>query len=130
MSHSVPPRLPGFERNGKIRACAVGCTLDVYDHSRYPVELGLPEWLAYLEDSIHEGLTLAQAKKWPARFLTAIKPGIDVVFDDNMPPGILAQSRPTVSADLTFITKDTPFVPILRSRLQLRHRLHQPSSRG
>src|ERR1700674_5222627 len=50
-------------------------------------------------------------------------PGIDVVFDDNMPPGILAQSRPTVPADLTFVTKDTSFVPILRSRLQLRHDL-------
>src|SRR5216684_4987201 len=50
-------------------------------------------------------------------------PGIDVVFDDTMPPGILAQSRPTVPADLAFITKDTPFVPILRSRLQLRRDL-------
>ncbi|HTD43494.1 MAG TPA: matrixin family metalloprotease [Bryobacteraceae bacterium] len=50
-------------------------------------------------------------------------PGIDVVFDDNMPPGILAQSRPTVPADLTFVTNTTSFVPILRSRLQLRHDL-------
>lgn len=31
--------------NGK--GCAVACTLDmIYDHSRYPVELGIPEWLA------------------------------------------------------------------------------------
>jgi len=50
-------------------------------------------------------------------------PGIDVVFDDTLPPGILAQSRPTVPADLAFITKDTPLVPILRSRLQLRRDL-------
>lgn len=50
-------------------------------------------------------------------------PGIDVVFDDDMPPGILAQSKPTLPADLKFLTKDTPFVPILRSRLQLRHDL-------
>ena len=50
-------------------------------------------------------------------------PGIDVVFDDDMPPGILAQSRPTVPADLSFLNKDTAFVPILRSRLQLRHDL-------
>ena len=50
-------------------------------------------------------------------------PGIDVVFDDDMPPGILAQSKPTVAANLSFITKDTAFVPILRSRLQLRHDL-------
>lgn len=30
--------------NGK--GCAVGCTLENYDHSRYPIELGVPEWLA------------------------------------------------------------------------------------
>jgi matrixin len=50
-------------------------------------------------------------------------PGIDVVFDDEMPPGVLAQSKPTVPADLKFLTKDTAFVPILRARLQLRHDL-------
>lgn len=53
-------------------------------------------------------------------------PGIDVVFDDDMPPGIVAQSRPTVRADLSFLNKDTAFVPILRSRLQLRHDLTSP----
>jgi uncharacterized protein (TIGR03437 family) len=50
-------------------------------------------------------------------------PGIDVVFDDDMPPGIVAQSKPTVPADLRFLNKDTAFVPILRSRLQLRRDL-------
>ena len=34
------------------RGCAVGCTLENYDHWRYPIELGLPEWLAHLEDRI------------------------------------------------------------------------------
>ncbi len=48
-------------------------------------------------------------------------PGIDVVFDDNMPPGILAQTHPTFPADLGFVAaKGTAFVPILRSKLQLR----------
>jgi hypothetical protein len=41
----------GWE-NGK--GCAVGCTLENYNHSRYPMELGLPEWLARLEDKIFE----------------------------------------------------------------------------
>jgi len=51
-------------------------------------------------------------------------PGIDVVFDDDMPPGILAQSKPTFPADLTLLSaKETTFVPILRSRLQLRANL-------
>ena len=48
-------------------------------------------------------------------------PGIDVVFDDNMPPGILAQTRPTFPADLGFVAAEgTAFVPILRSKVQLR----------
>src|SRR5450631_948397 len=37
-------------------------------------------------------------------------PGIDVVFDDNMPPGIVAQTKLTLPADLTFLgTKGTTF---------------------
>ena len=48
-------------------------------------------------------------------------PGIDVVFDDNMPPGIIAQTTLTFPSDLTFLSaKGTTFVPILRSKLQLR----------
>ena len=48
-------------------------------------------------------------------------PGIDVVFDDNMPPGIIAQTILTFPADLTFLSaKGTTFVPVLRSKLQLR----------
>ena len=62
--------------NGK--GCAVGCTLENYDHSRYPIELGLPEWLARLEDGIFENLPLAEAKEWPAKFLAAIPVGVDV----------------------------------------------------
>jgi len=48
-------------------------------------------------------------------------PGIDVVFDDNLPPGIVAQTTLTFPSDLTFLSaKGTTFVPILRSKLQLR----------
>lgn len=65
----------GWE-NGK--GCAVGCTLEAYDHSRYPVELGLPEWLAHLEDAIFEGLPHAQAMDWPEQFLEAIPVGADI----------------------------------------------------
>ncbi len=74
-------------------------------------------------------------------------PGIDVVFDDEMPPGILAQSWPETLQDLTSLapasSSDTQpadgqpaadpaqiFAPILRSRLQLRSNLadaNQPS---
>jgi hypothetical protein len=48
-------------------------------------------------------------------------PGIDVVFDDNMPPGIIAQTKLTFPADLTFLgAKGTTFVPILRAKVQMR----------
>lgn len=65
----------GWE-NGK--GCAVGCTLENYDHSRYPIELGLPEWLARLEDRIFEGLPRKEAILWPERFLESIPVGINL----------------------------------------------------
>ena len=65
----------GWE-NGK--GCAIGCTLEAYDHSRYPIELGIPEALARLEDVIFEGLPNGKAKAWPAAFLAAIRPGADL----------------------------------------------------
>jgi hypothetical protein len=65
----------GWE-NGK--GCAVGCTLENYNHSRYPMELGLPEWLARLEDKIFEELPKEKAMLWPERFLDAIPVGVCV----------------------------------------------------
>jgi len=46
-------------------------------------------------------------------------PGIDVVFDDNLPPGLRAQTKITVPNDLSFLAKGANFVPILRSKIQL-----------
>lgn len=63
-------------KNG--RGCAVGCTLQNYDHSRYPIELGLPEWLARLQDNIFEKLEKTEAMEWPEKFLEAIAVGVDV----------------------------------------------------
>ena len=60
------------------RGCAVGCTLEAYDHARYPTELGIPEWLARLEDSLFEGMSLEKSKTWPRDFLAAIRPGDDL----------------------------------------------------
>jgi len=62
----------------KGRGCAVGCTLDAYDHTRYPIELGIPEWLAHLEDRIFEKLPWEAARTWPERFLDAIPVGADL----------------------------------------------------
>ncbi len=62
-----------YWENGK--GCAVGCTIRGNDHSKYETELGIPEWLAHIEDIIFEGLPDVAAKKWPIRFLSAIKVG-------------------------------------------------------
>src|SRR6185312_11290898 len=62
----------------KGKGCAIGCTLEAYDHSLYPIELGLPEWLARLEDRIFEGLPKAEAMAWPEAFLEAITPGANL----------------------------------------------------
>ena len=60
------------------RGCAIGCTLEAYDHSRYPIELGIPEQLAHLEDWLFERLPVADAMAWPERVLTAIRVGADL----------------------------------------------------
>lgn len=60
------------------KGCAVGCTLEVYDHARYPIELGIPLQLAYLEDRLFELQAKADAQLWPERFLGAIRPGADL----------------------------------------------------
>ena len=65
----------GFD-NG--RGCFVGCTLDEYDHSRFPVELGWPEWLARLAESIFEGLPKAEAPQFGTDFHAAIPVGVDL----------------------------------------------------
>lgn len=65
-----------YWQNGK--GCAVGCTIEGSDHSKYELELGIPKELAYLEDVIFEELPNAEAKKFPLRFLQAVKVGADL----------------------------------------------------
>ena len=57
------------------KGCAVGCTLNNYDHAAYETELGLPEWLARLEDTLFENIPNADAKKFPRELLEAIPVG-------------------------------------------------------
>src|SRR6266516_1778864 len=65
------------------RGCAVGCSIhslnrlqgkdfSTSSHKVYETELGIPEWLARLEDRIFEGLPKADAMEWPRRFAQAI----------------------------------------------------------
>jgi len=89
--------------------CAIGCTLENYDHARYPIELGAQEELAHLEDAIFEHLDDAESKKWPVQFLSAITEGADLslvwprfalwmLSDPASPVAIVALSSPSCAA--------------------------------
>src|SRR5579864_5439496 len=43
-------------------------------------------------------------------------PGIDVVFTDQIPYGILAQTKVTTYSNVSFINRNTSFLPILRAQ--------------
>jgi hypothetical protein len=62
----------GFE-NG--RGCFVGCTLDAYEHERFPVELGWSQWLAHLADNIFEGIPAEEAPQFGTDLLEAVQTG-------------------------------------------------------
>ena len=75
--------------NGDFRGCAVGCSIhslnrlkhkkySTSNHAIYETELGLPEWLARLEDTIFEGLPNKEAMQWPLQFSKAIPVGVDL----------------------------------------------------
>ena len=81
--------IKGTYWDGK-RGCSVGCSLqsisklkkldfkDFGNHARYPELLGIPEWLARLEDTIFEGLPVKRSKKWTVEFSQAINTGADL----------------------------------------------------
>jgi hypothetical protein len=75
-----------FEQDNIIRGigwdggkgCAIGCTLEKYDPSQYPIELGIPEWLARVEDTLFEGMSKDKSRTWPIDFLRAVNIGSDL----------------------------------------------------
>jgi hypothetical protein len=60
------------------KGCAVGCTIHSDQHNAYETELGIPEWLAHVEDTLFEGMSACKAKAWPEQFLKAIPVGVDL----------------------------------------------------
>ena len=54
-------------RNG--RGCAVGCTLNAYNHKAYETELNIPEWAARLEDTLFERMTKGKHQVFALKFL-------------------------------------------------------------
>jgi hypothetical protein len=63
---------------GNGRGCFVGCTLDSYDHDRFPIELGWPEWLAHLADEIFEAAPKAEAPSFGTDILDAVPVGVNL----------------------------------------------------
>ena len=66
------------------KGCAVGCTIHGGDHFAYETELGIPAWLAFLEDGLFEAMPNEDAKEWPGRFLRAIPIGADPAAFDRV----------------------------------------------
>ena len=69
--------------------CSVVCTVGSYDHSLYPIHLGLPEWLARMQDRIYESLPRDGRHlddEWTVDLLGCIEPGADL---DAVLPHIL-----------------------------------------
>jgi hypothetical protein len=60
------------------RGCAIGCVLHSGDHMAYETQLGLPVFLAYMDEHIFEQLPLEEAKGWPLRFIEAVPVGVDL----------------------------------------------------
>jgi hypothetical protein len=60
------------------KGCAVGCTIHSSDHAVYQTELGLPEWLAILEDKLFEMQCNSDAKIFAVEFLQAIPVGVNL----------------------------------------------------
>ena len=76
------------KENGHWKGCAVACSVRSMcaikgeklqtingDHKRYEIDLGIPEWLARLEDTIFEGLPVEESKKWVLDFAQAVPIG-------------------------------------------------------
>lgn len=62
------------------RGCAVGCTIEKqYNvHKEFEIQLGIPRSIAYLEDTLFEGMSWMKALDFPERFLQSIKVGSDL----------------------------------------------------
>ena len=60
------------------KGCAIGCVLHSGDHGAYETQLGLPVFLAYIDEHIFERLSVEDSKGWPLRFIEAVPVGVDL----------------------------------------------------
>ena len=81
--------IQGTYGNDEGKGCAVGCSIMSINkltgqsiapdsHDSYEDNIGVPEWLAELEDVLFEGLPLERAKLWPYQFSEAIPEGAEL----------------------------------------------------
>lgn len=79
----------GREEGGKFNGCAVGCAIDSInialgkryrnsDHKVFEEELGIPEWLAHLQDSFFEVLPIGENSQFAVDFLESIPVGVNL----------------------------------------------------
>ena len=60
------------------KGCAIGCVLHGDQHLAFEQQLGLPVFLAYIDEHIFERLPLEEARAWPLRFIEAVPVGVDL----------------------------------------------------
>ena len=79
----------GREEYGKFNGCAVGCAIDSInialgkryrscDHKVFEEALGIPEFLAHLQDSFFERLPIGENSQFAVDFLEAIPVGVNL----------------------------------------------------
>jgi len=77
------------EKNGKFKGCAIGCTIDslnlvfnknykTSDHKVLEEAIGIPEWLARLQDAFFENLPTGENSQFAIDFLAAIPVGVNL----------------------------------------------------
>ena len=103
------------EETNPFKGCAVGCSLNsiarilgdpsipTSNYSKYEEYLGVPIWLAELEEDIFECLPPAEAKNWPLTLTRAIPEGVDL--EEKLKPKLLA----AFLRDALFCTKTNVF---------------------
>ena len=75
--------------DGQFKGCAVGCSLESISrtkgiklkyssHIEYEKHLGIPAWLAHVEDRLFENVSNKRAKTWPVEFAEAIPVGVNL----------------------------------------------------
>ena len=88
MHQSADHFLKGTYDDGE-KACSVGCalksvaklkgiSLEFNEHKEFENHLGIPEWMARLNDTIFEGVSLERSKLWPVEFAEAVNEGSDL----------------------------------------------------